>query len=281
MFSIAVDLFFGLKVLNAAHVYCASGAFSTKVSAALSQKRDFSFFLEKEKFCSPQGIAKKKKGEKIFFLFLFFLRCLWDCLFRCAFLFLFVYFVVFFGCCAQRRSIRTAFRLLFLAQISPGFSLFDSCRQNETQKPNKQQKHRRPKKAARLFLCRLGDPNDDGDGFVRGVQSIDLMVCFGLVYLECVYSALISSREREWSLGKRQREGKRFSAVLCVGFFLFLFFVLFFLFPSRSFHVVGKTFTLRHKKKKTLCGREKGVARLKGEGEEEEEKRRKKDGTGD
>lgn len=96
MFSIAVDLFFGLKVLNAAHVYCASGAFSTKVSAALSQKRDFSFFLEKEKFCSPQGIAKKKKRRKDFLSFSFFLRCLWDCLFRCAFLFLFVCFVVFF-----------------------------------------------------------------------------------------------------------------------------------------------------------------------------------------
>lgn len=171
---------------------------------------------------------KEKKGEKIFFLFLFFCGAYGIACFAVLFYFCLFVLLFFFGCCAQRRSIRTAFRLLFLAQISPGFSLFDSCRQNETQKPNKQQKHRRPKKAARLFLCRLGDPNDDGDGFVRGVQSIDLMVCFGLVYLECVYSALISSREREWSLGKRQREGKRFSAVLCVGFFLFLFFVLFF-----------------------------------------------------
>lgn len=215
------------------------------------------FFWKRRNFAAHKESQKKKKEKRFSFFFFFFCGAYGIACFAVLFYFCLFVLLFFFGCCAQRRSIRTAFRLLFLAQISPGFSLFDSCRQNETQKPNKQQKHRRPKKAARLFLCRLGDPNDDGDGFVRGVQSIDLMVCFGLVYLECVYSALISSREREWSLGKRQREGKRFSAVLCVGFFLFLFFVLFFLFPSRSFHVVGKTFTLRHKKKKRSAAEKK------------------------
>lgn len=109
MFSIAVDLFFGLKVLNAAHVYCASGAFSTKVSAALSQKRDFSFFLEKEKFCSPQGIAKKKKKEKRFSFFFFFFAVLMGLpVSLCFFIFVCLFCCFFLG--AVRKGVASAQR---------------------------------------------------------------------------------------------------------------------------------------------------------------------------
>lgn len=102
MFSIAVDLFFGLKVLNAAHVYCASGAFSTKVSAALSQKRDFSFFFGKGEILQPTRNRKKeKKGEKIFFLFLFFCGAYGIACFAVLFYFCLFVLLFFWVLCAK------------------------------------------------------------------------------------------------------------------------------------------------------------------------------------
>ena len=87
VFSCSVDLFFGLKVLNAAHVYCVRCLLNQSFSCIIAKTR-FLFFWKKEKICSPQGIAKL---EREFFFSI--LRCLWGRLFRCAF-FLFVVWVL-------------------------------------------------------------------------------------------------------------------------------------------------------------------------------------------
>lgn len=79
---------------------------------------------------------------------------------------------------------------------------------------------------------------------------------------------------------KAEGRQKVFGGAVCGLFFVFVFCFVFFV----SVEIVSRRWQnvyFAAQKKKTLCGREKGVARLKGEGEEEEEKRRKKDGTGD